>query len=75
MTVGTDKDVLGLQVTIDHSCRVQAFDTFDDLRGVESCSIATKAAPTCQLSRKITSGVEVLYSIQTSITVMPSWLV
>lgn len=45
VTLRRYQDILGLQVAINDSRRVQAADAFDDLCGVETSTIASESAP------------------------------
>lgn len=60
MAVAGNKNVLGLQVTVDDASCVEAFNALDNLGGVETCSISAKSSPSCKLGSKVPSGVEVL---------------
>lgn len=60
MTVGTDEDVLRLQVTIDDASCVQALHALDDFRSIESRTIPSEPAPARQLCREVTARMEVL---------------
>ena len=60
VAIGSDKDILWLEVTIDNTRGVQALDTLNDFGGIEAGTITAKAAPACQLCRKITARMEVL---------------
>jgi hypothetical protein len=60
VAIGSDKDILWLEVTIDNTRGVQALDTLNDFGGIEPGTITAKAAPACQLRRKITARMEVL---------------
>jgi hypothetical protein len=60
VTIGSDKNILWLEITIDNTRGVQALDTFNDFGGIEAGTITAKAAPACQLCRKITARMEVL---------------
>ena len=60
MTIGTDQDVLGLEVTVDDTSCMQPFNTLNYLRGVKTGSIPAKPAPSCQLGGEVTSRMEVL---------------
>lgn len=41
MAIGTDQDVLRFEISVNHAGGVKAFDTFDDLGCVETCTIST----------------------------------
>lgn len=60
VTIGSDKDILWLEVTIDNTGGVQALDALNDFGGIEAGTITAKAAPACQLCRKIAARMEVL---------------
>jgi hypothetical protein len=60
VAIGSDKDILWLEVTIDNTRGVQALDTLNDFSGIKAGTITPKAAPTCKLCRKITARMEVL---------------
>ena len=60
VAIGGDKDILWLEVTIDNTRGVQALDTLNDFGSIEAGTITPKAAPACQLCRKITARMEVL---------------
>lgn len=47
VAIGSDKDILWLEVTIDNTRGVQALDTLYDFGGIEAGSITPKAAPAC----------------------------
>jgi hypothetical protein len=59
VAIGSDKDILWLEVTIDDTRGVQALDTLNDFGGIEAGTITAKAAPACQLCCKITARMEV----------------
>jgi hypothetical protein len=60
VAIGSDKDILWLEVTIDDTRGVQALDTLNNFGGIEAGTVAPKAAPACQLCCKITARMEVL---------------
>ena len=60
VAIGSDEDILRLEVTIDDTRGVQALDTLNDFGGIEAGTITPKAAPACQLCCKITARMKVL---------------
>ena len=60
MSVGADENVFGLEVTVDDTCCVEAFDTFYDLGGVETCAVAAESTPSSELGSQIAAWVEIL---------------
>jgi hypothetical protein len=61
--VGSDEDVLGLEIAIDDARCVKTFDSFNDFRGVETGAVTAQAAPPRQLRGEITSRMKVLCEI------------
>jgi hypothetical protein len=47
VTIGGDKDILRLEVTIDDTSSMQALDTLDNFGGIESGTITPKTTPPC----------------------------
>jgi hypothetical protein len=45
VAIGSDKDILWLEVTIDDTRSVQTLDAFNNFGGIEAGTIAPKAAP------------------------------
>ena len=60
VAIGSDKNILWLEVTIDNACSVQALDTLNGFGSIEAGMITPKAASVCQLCHKITARMEVL---------------
>ena len=63
VSVTADENILGLEVTVDDTGRVQTLDTFDNLGSIESRSITTESTPPCELSCKVTSRMEILHLV------------
>ena len=47
VAIGSDKDIFGLEVTIDDTCCVQALDTLNNFGSIEAGTVAPKATPPC----------------------------
>ena len=60
MTIGTDENVLRLEVAVNDTSGVQTLDTLDNFGSIEPCTVATKPAPARQLGCEVTARVEVL---------------
>lgn len=60
MAICADEDVFGFEISVDDARGVKTFNTFDDFGSVESCAISAEATPSCKLSCKVTTWVEVL---------------
>ena len=45
MTIGTDENVLRLEVAVNDTSGVQALHTLDNFGSIEPCTVATKPAP------------------------------
>jgi hypothetical protein len=68
VAIGSDKDILWLEVTIDNTRGVQTLDTLNDFCGIKAGTITAKATPACQLCRKITTRMEVLSRYKSAFT-------
>jgi len=60
VAIGSDEDILWLEVTIDDTRGVQALNTLNDFGSIEASTVTPKAAPACQLCCEITTRMEVL---------------
>jgi hypothetical protein len=60
VAIGGDKNILWLEVTIHDTRSVQALDTLNNFGSIEAGTVTPKAAPACQLCRKIPARMEVL---------------
>jgi hypothetical protein len=47
VTIGGDKDILWLEVTINDTSSMQALYTLDNFGSIESCTITPKTTPPC----------------------------
>lgn len=60
MSVCANEDVFRLEIAVDDTGGMEAFDTFDNFCCVEACTITTETAPASELGSKISSGMEIL---------------
>jgi len=47
VAIGSDKDILRFEVTIDDARSMQALNTFNNFCGIEASAVAPKATPPC----------------------------
>lgn len=60
MTITSDENVFGLEVTIDDTSGMQTLHTLDNFSSIETSSVAAQATPARQLGSKIATRMEIL---------------
>jgi hypothetical protein len=45
VAITADEDVFGLQITVDDTCGMKTFATFDDFCSIETSSVSSEPAP------------------------------